>query len=48
MKAGYVIKGGTAMSPEAWLPVAFTLAYPHGTIPFGQNLTKLTGTQDLR
>jgi glycerol-3-phosphate acyltransferase PlsY len=48
MKAGYVIKGGTAMSPEAWLPVAFILGYLLGSIPFGLILTKLAGTQDLR
>jgi acyl phosphate:glycerol-3-phosphate acyltransferase len=48
MRAGYVIKGGTAMSPEAWLPVAFVLGYLLGSIPFGLILTKLAGTQDLR
>src|SRR5260370_6428618 len=48
MRAGYVIKGGTAMSPEAWLPVAFILGYLLGSIPFGLILTKLAGTQDLR
>src|SRR6476620_11223172 len=48
MRAGYVIKGGTAMSPEAWLPVAFILGYLLGSIPFGLVLTKLAGTQDLR
>src|SRR3979411_887916 len=48
MKAGYVIKGGTAMSPEAGLPVAFILGYLLGSIPFGLILTKLAGTQDLR
>src|SRR5437660_4671700 len=48
MRAGYAIKGGTAMSPEAWLPVAFVLGYLFGSIPFGVILTKLAGTQDLR
>jgi glycerol-3-phosphate acyltransferase PlsY len=48
MRAGYVIKGGRAMSPEAWLPVAFVLGYLLGSIPFGLILTKLAGTQDLR
>src|SRR5258708_37318877 len=48
MKAGFVSKGGTAMSPEAFLPVAFILGYLLGSIPFGLILTKLAGTQDLR
>src|SRR5216683_378649 len=48
MKAGYTIKGGTAMSSEAFLPVAFVLGYLLGSIPFGLILTKLAGTQDLR
>src|SRR6478735_12052333 len=48
MRAGYVIKGGTAMSPEAFLPVAFVLGYLLGSIPFGLVLTKLAGTEDLR
>src|SRR6202158_2721695 len=48
MKAGYTIKGGTPMSPSAWLPVAFVLGYLLGSIPFGLILTKLAGTQDLR
>src|SRR3981189_1762307 len=48
MRAGYTIKGGTAMSPEAWLPVALVLGYLLGSIPFGLILTKLAGTQDLR
>src|SRR5713101_5200454 len=48
MRAGYTIKGATAMSPEAWLPVAFVLGYLLGSIPFGLILTKLAGTQDLR
>src|ERR1700694_2270645 len=48
MRAGYAIKGGTAMSPEAWLPVALVIGYLLGSIPFGLILTKLAGTQDLR
>jgi glycerol-3-phosphate acyltransferase PlsY len=48
MRAGYTIKGGTAMSPEAFLPVAFILGYLFGSIPFGLVLTRLAGTQDLR
>jgi glycerol-3-phosphate acyltransferase PlsY len=48
MKAGFVSKGATAMSPEAFLPVAFVLGYLLGSIPFGLILTKLAGTQDLR
>src|SRR6202162_2211963 len=48
MRAGYTIKGGTAMSPEAFLPVAFVLGYLLGSIPFGLILTKLAGTADLR
>jgi len=48
MKAGYTIKGGTPMSPEAFLPVAFVLGYLLGSIPFGLILTKLAGTEDLR
>src|SRR5229473_3201428 len=48
MKAGFVTKGGTAMSPEAFLPVAFVLGYLLGSIPFGLVLTKLAGTADLR
>src|ERR1700687_2105172 len=48
MKAGYTIKGGTPVSPEAFLPVAFVLGYLLGSIPFGLILTKLAGTQDLR
>jgi glycerol-3-phosphate acyltransferase PlsY len=47
MKAGFT-KGGAAMSPEAFLPVAFVLGYLFGSIPFGLVLTKLGGTQDLR
>src|SRR6202049_3365446 len=48
MRAGYTIKGGTAMPPEAFLPVAFILGYLFGSIPFGLVLTRLAGTQDLR
>src|SRR5450830_1368352 len=48
MKAGYTVKGGTPMSPEAFLPVAFVLGYLFGSIPFGMILTRLAGTQDLR
>src|ERR1700681_3932597 len=48
MKAGYTIKGGTPMSPSAWLPAALVLGYLLGSIPFGLLLTKLAGTQDLR
>jgi glycerol-3-phosphate acyltransferase PlsY len=42
------MKGAAAMSPEAWLPVAFILGYLLGSIPFGLILTRLAGTQDLR
>src|SRR5256886_13873348 len=48
MRAGYAIKGGTAMSPDAFLPVALVFGYLLGSIPFGLILTKLAGTQDLR
>src|SRR6266852_5438783 len=48
MKAGYTIKGGTAMSSEAFLVVGFLLGYLFGSIPFGLVLTKLAGPQDLR
>src|SRR5664279_3679934 len=48
MRAGYVTKGATAMSPEAFLPLAFVLGYLLGSIPFGLILTKLAGTQHLR
>jgi acyl phosphate:glycerol-3-phosphate acyltransferase len=48
MKAGFVSKKGTPMSPEAFLPAAFVLGYLLGSIPFGVILTKLAGTQDLR
>jgi acyl phosphate:glycerol-3-phosphate acyltransferase len=48
MKAGFVSKGATPMSPEAFLPVALILGYLLGSIPFGLILTKLAGTKDLR
>jgi acyl phosphate:glycerol-3-phosphate acyltransferase len=48
MRAKYAAKGATAMSPEAWLPVALILGYILGSIPFGLILTKLAGTRDLR
>src|SRR3979490_765655 len=48
MKAGFVSKGATPMSPEAFLPVALILGYLLGSIPFGLILTKLAGTEDLR
>src|SRR3984893_16284166 len=48
MKAGYTIKGGTAVSSNAFLPVALVFGYLLGSIPFGLILTKLAGTQDLR
>src|SRR5450759_4093029 len=48
MKAGFVSKRATPMSPEAFLPVAFILGYLLGSIPFGLILTRLAGTQDLR
>src|SRR5712672_2172527 len=48
MRGKYFATGGTAMSPEALLPVAFVLGYLLGSIPFGLILTKLAGTQDLR
>jgi acyl phosphate:glycerol-3-phosphate acyltransferase len=48
MRAGFPIKGGTAMSPNAFLPVGFILGYLLGSIPFGLILTKLAGTEDLR
>src|SRR4030088_3670331 len=48
MRAGYTMKGGTAMSPDAWLAVAFVFGYLLGSIPFGLILTKLAGTEDLR
>jgi glycerol-3-phosphate acyltransferase PlsY len=48
MRAGHIVKGDAAMSPEAWLPIALVLGYLLGSIPFGLVLTKLAGTQDLR
>src|SRR6266581_5291933 len=48
MRGKYFATGGTAMSPEAWLPLAFILGYLLGSIPFGLLLTRLAGTQDLR
>jgi acyl phosphate:glycerol-3-phosphate acyltransferase len=48
MRAKYAATGATAMSPEAWLPVALILGYILGSIPFGLILTRLAGTQDLR
>src|SRR3979490_548968 len=48
MRGKYFATGGTAMSPEAWLPLAFILGYLLGSIPFGLVLTKLAGPQDLR
>jgi glycerol-3-phosphate acyltransferase PlsY len=48
MKAGFVSKGASPMSPSAFLPVALVLGYLLGSIPFGLILTKLAGTQDLR
>jgi glycerol-3-phosphate acyltransferase PlsY len=48
MRAGHTLTGGTAMPPEALLPVAFVLGYLLGSIPFGLILTKLAGTPDLR
>jgi glycerol-3-phosphate acyltransferase PlsY len=48
MRGKYVATGDTAMSSSAWLPVAFTLGYLLGSIPFGLILTKLAGTQDVR
>jgi acyl phosphate:glycerol-3-phosphate acyltransferase len=48
MRAGFTATGGTSMSSEAFLPVAFILGYLLGSIPFGLILTKFAGTQDLR
>src|SRR6202171_3329675 len=48
MRGKYFTTGGTAMSPEAWLPLALILGYLLGSIPFGLILTKLAGTQHLR
>src|SRR4051794_34791663 len=40
--------GGTAMSPEVWLPVGLLIGYLFGSIPFGVVLTRSAGTADLR
>src|SRR6202790_4443206 len=48
MRGKYFATGAAAMSPEAFLPVAFFLGYLLGSIPFGLVLTKLAGTADLR
>src|SRR6266566_504048 len=48
MRGKYFTTGGTAMSPEAWLPLAFILGYLLGSIPFGVVLTRIAGTQDVR
>src|SRR6202171_5736046 len=48
MRGKYFATGATAMSPEAFLPVALILGYLLGSIPFGLVLTKLAGTADLR
>src|ERR1700682_164674 len=48
MRGKYFTTGGTAMSPEAWLPLALILGYLLAPIPFGLILTRLSGTQDLR
>src|ERR1700737_761001 len=48
MRGKYFATGAAAMSPEAFLPVAFFLGYLLGSIPFGLILTRLAGTQDLR
>src|SRR6202035_5196762 len=48
MRGKYVATGETAMSANAFLPVALILGYLFGSIPFGLILTKLAGTQDLR
>src|SRR6202163_2259384 len=48
MRGKYFATGAAAMSPEAFLPVAFFLGYLLGSIPFGLILTKLAGTADLR
>src|SRR6195952_3002324 len=39
--------GATAMSLNAFLPVAFILGYLLGSIPFGLILTRLAGTADI-
>jgi acyl phosphate:glycerol-3-phosphate acyltransferase len=48
MRAKFAVKEGTAMLPEAFLPVAFALGYLLGSIPFGLILTKLARTPDIR
>src|SRR6202035_5436585 len=48
MRAKFAGPGGTEMSANAWLPVAFILGYLLGSIPFGLLLTRLAGTRDLR
>src|ERR1700686_2973969 len=48
MRGKYVATGETAMSANAFLPVAFILGYLLGSIPFGLILTRIAGTQDLR
>src|SRR5437588_6835884 len=48
MRAGFTANGETAMSANAFLPIAFILGYLLGSIPFGLILTKLAGTADLR
>jgi len=48
MRGKYVATGETAMSANAFLPVALILGYLLGSIPFGLILTRLAGTQDLR
>jgi glycerol-3-phosphate acyltransferase PlsY len=48
MRGKYVATGETAMSANAFLPVAFILGYLFGSIPFGLILTKLAGAPDLR
>src|SRR6202049_4753768 len=48
MRGKYVATGETAMSANAFLPVALILGYLLGSIPFGLILTKLAGAQDLR
>src|SRR6202161_2043650 len=48
MRGKYVATGDTAMSANAWLPVAFIFGYLLGSIPFGLILTRLAGTADLR
>src|ERR1700680_1353264 len=48
MRGKYVATGETAMSANAFLPVALILGYLLGSTPFGLILTKLAGTADLR